>query len=217
MNGLKKDELGFIRARGFGRISAAQLEKELGVQGNDSVYMAGNRNGAKRSSEVTDADVEYRPGDTFSVGPRITKADGGKNGGKNAGDRMKRVLKNEVNILKSAGLGCVPEPKLEKWGWSIRLKGLTLPGGVRTDAMICLPPNYPMTSPMGFYIKEGAATGGADTVHLFPKSAFHGAKNLSEEGWAWFCGVPQTWIPGRYNLLSYINAVMTLLTEKMAV
>jgi hypothetical protein len=78
MNGLKKDELGFIRARGFGRVSAAQLEKELDVKNGESVYMAGNRDGAKRSSEVTGADVEYRPGDTLSVGPRITKADEAK-------------------------------------------------------------------------------------------------------------------------------------------
>jgi hypothetical protein len=213
MNGLKKDELGFIRAHGFGRVSAAQLEKELDIRGGEGIYVTGNRAGAKRSSEVTGA-VEYRPGDTFSVGPRITKADGGKNDRKN--DRMNRVLKDEVKILKSAGLGFVPEPALEGWGWSVRMKGLVLPGGSRTDAMICLPENYPISSPMGFYIKKGESPGGADTSHLFSSAVYHGAKNLSKEGWAWFCGVPQTWIPGRHNLLSYVNAVMTLLTEKMA-
>jgi hypothetical protein len=54
-----------------------------------------------------------------------------------------------------------------------------------------------------------------DVAHLFPDRVYHGATDLSKEGWSWFCGVPQRWIPGRHNLLSYVNAVMALLAEKM--
>ena len=208
MEGLRRDELGFIRAHRYGRADAAQLEREFNMKKGERLYRTGNKNGVKRSEEVRTVTIEFRPGDTFSIGPRITKA------AKERG-ALERALKTETDILKAAGLGSIPEPRLEKWGWSVRMKGFVLPGGTRTDAMICLPDNYPMTSPIGFYLKNGASIGGLDTEHLFEKKAYHGAKDLSGEGWAWFCGVTDSWEPGRHNLLSYVNAVMAFLTEKM--
>ena len=57
--------------------------------------------------------------------------------------------------------------------------------------------------------------GGLDTSHLYARS-YHGAPDLTEEGWNWFCGLAENWIPYRHNLLGYVAAVLALLNERTA-
>jgi hypothetical protein len=127
-----------------------------------------------------------------------------------AGEAPPLKLKREAQELQEAGFGAVPEPEMAKWGWSVRLKGVVLPDGTRSDAMILLPKNYPLASPVSFYLKKRALTGKLDTSHLFADKAYHGALNLSAEGWQWFCGIAEGWRPNRHTLLSYIAIVFAL-------
>lgn len=131
------------------------------------------------------------------------------------GDPIPEEIMREVRLLRSAGFGAVPDPRQTRWGWSLRMQGLILPGGSRTDAMILLPAAYPLASPIGFYLRKGANVGGLDTSHLYQR-AYHGAPDLGEEGWQWFCGVADGWIPGRHDLLGFIAAVFAMLSERSA-
>ena len=121
-------------------------------------------------------------------------------------------LKREVAILKDAGFGAVRPPEQTVWGWSLRLKGLILPNGTRTDALVLLPKNYPLSSPIGFYLNNNATVGNLDQSHLFDGQAYHGAQTIP--GWRWFCGIADGWKPGRHTLLSYVNVVMSLFNEE---
>jgi hypothetical protein len=115
--------------------------------------------------------------------------------------------------LRAGGFGAVPPPEQTQWGWAIRMKGLTLAGGVRTDAMILLPANYPAVSPIGFYLRQGAVKGTLDQSHLFD-AAYHGAPNLTKDGWQWFCGIVDNWMPGRHSLLTYVACVFAMFTNE---
>lgn len=110
---------------------------------------------------------------------------------------------------------CPGRQQKTKWGWGVRMQGLILPGGSRTDALVLLPASYPLASPIGFYLKKGANVGGLDTNHLYQRS-YHGAPDLGAEGWQWFCGVAEGWIPGRHELLGFISAVFAMLSERSA-
>ncbi|OAI26761.1 hypothetical protein A1355_18480 [Methylomonas koyamae] len=121
------------------------------------------------------------------------------------------ALKREFEDLKSAGFGGIRPPEQTDWGWCLRLKELILPDGTRTDALVLLPKNYPLSSPIGFYLKENAILGTLDRSHLFEGRAYHGAQVIP--GWRWFCGIAEGWRPGRHSLLSYVNVVMTLFNE----
>ena len=124
-------------------------------------------------------------------------------------------LMREVRMLRSAGFGAVPDPQKTKWGWGLRMQGLILPGGSRTDALVLLPVSYPLASPIGFYLRKGANVGGLDTSHLYQRS-YHGAPDLGAEGWQWFCGVAEGWIPGRHDLIGFISAMFAMLSERSA-
>ena len=130
-------------------------------------------------------------------------------------DSIPEEIMREVRILRSAGFGAVPDPQKTKWGWGVRMQGLILPGGSRTDALVLLPASYPLASPIGFYLKKGANVGGLDTNHLYQRS-YHGAPDLGAEGWQWFCGVAEGWIPGRHELLGFISTVFAMLSERSA-
>lgn len=130
-------------------------------------------------------------------------------------DVIPEEIMREVRLLRSAGFGAVPDPQKTKWGWSLRMQGLILPGGSRTEAMVLFPAAYPLASPIGFYLRKGANVGGLDTSHLYQRS-YHGAPDLGEEGWQWFCGVAEGWVPGRHDLLGFISAVFAMLSERSA-
>ena len=232
MSALSKDELGFVRARGYGRTSKAELDALLNVGSDESVYVSSVENGVRKSKVLGNArDINTKSGDTFTVGPRVTKAaflDGlfGQQPRPREGavkpptpsamqpsGKTQQRLQEEIAALKRAGFGWIEPPKPTQWGWTVELKGIILPNGTRTNALVLLPDTYPLVSPIGFYIKTGAATANLDTSHLFDNKAFHGAVNLSEHGWQWFCGIAEGWKPNRHTLVSYINIVFMLFND----
>ncbi|MFM8341738.1 MAG: hypothetical protein ACKN9F_05920 [Methylomonas sp.] len=227
MSGLSKDELGFVRAHGYGRTSRAELGKLLKVETDEDLYVSSINKGVRTSKLVNQKDnIQIKSGDTFSVGPRVTKASlfssllnpehkATKPRSQNhVGSKTEQRLRQEIAGLKRAGYGWVEPAQKTEWGWMVRLKGVILPNGVRTDAMVLLPDNYPLVSPIGFYVKQGAETANLDTSHLFENRAYHGALDLSEHGWRWFCGIAQGWKPGKHTLVSYINIVFMLFNDQ---
>lgn len=217
MNELTRDELGFVRARRYGQVDRQALDALLQPQAGDQVYLTGVRAGARTAEPVRDALVTVRPGDTFTLGPRITKAAPPATAPTTARlTPLPEALQREVDALKRAGFGGVERPLSSRIGWGIRLRGLTLPGGMRTDALVLLPNNYPLAGPIGFYVQEGAATGGLDTTHLFADLVAHGAPDLRSRGWRWFCGIAEGWQPGRHTLVSYLTLVLALFNDRGA-
>ena len=215
MSELTRDELGFVRARRYGRVERNVLEAVLQPQANEQVYVTGVRAGVRTAERVTGDPYPMRPGDAFTLGPRITKAAPPRPA--IAPDTpLPDALHREVEALKRAGFGGVERPLASRIGWGLRLRGLTLPGGVRTDALVLLPNNYPLAGPIGFYVREGAATGGLDTAHLFDDLVAHGAPDLHSRGWRWFCGIAEGWQPGRHTLVSYLTLVLALFNDRGA-
>ena len=153
MSNLTKDELGFIRVSHYGRMSRKELEDWMELQPGEAVYHSGVKRGVRVSEPVKGQDVKLKPGDTLSVGPVITKA---------ASSGEPEWLGRERQALSRAGYGGVGKSVRTQWGWALLLKGLTLPGGVRTEALVLLPKDYPRMSPVGFYIRDRAAQGGLD-------------------------------------------------------
>jgi hypothetical protein len=204
MDTLMKDELGFLRPRKRERISTAELRRLLGAASDEEIYLAGVKNGSRTAEPLNGkADVEIKPGDTISVGPRITKGAG------TATDQLRK----EAQALQRAGYGSIGSPVKKEWGWELRLNGLTLPGGVRTDALVLVPLTYPAAGPIGFYVRQGAAKANLDQHHLY-NTGHHGAPDLSSQGWQWFCGVVKNWKPGRHTLISYLSIVLSMFNEK---
>jgi hypothetical protein len=203
MSALSTDEFGFVQAHKYGRVPPEEIEKLLGgLQSNEQIYRSTIENGARVARPLDDtADVNAKPGDTFSAGPRIIKA-----------STLPDLLSREASALQRAGFSVVGKPEMYSYGWRIHMRGLPLPRGIRTEALILLPKTYPETSPIGFYLKDGAKTGGLDTSHLYRQS-YHGALDLSKEGWLWFCGVPDNWVPGRHHLITYVSIVLSFLNE----
>jgi hypothetical protein len=206
MSSLSKDEFGFVvRAKKYGQESSRDIEDLLNKKADEMIYHSTVEGGARTAKPLNEKNshIKVKPGDTFTVGPRINKAT----------SPLPESLQKEVTLLKKSGFGAIDAPVKNEWGWSIRMKGLALPGGIRTDAMILLPNNYPLASPIGFYIRKDAVVGKLDTHHLFSDRAYHGANNLSEEGWQWFCGIVDNWQPGRHTLVSYLSIVFHFFNE----
>ncbi|MFB1488753.1 MULTISPECIES: hypothetical protein [unclassified Thiocapsa] len=201
---LKRDELGFVRATGYGRIRHDELADLLGLGPNESLYRSGIDQGVRTGQVVKDAEVSVKPGDTFSAGPRVVKG----------GAPLPEALRRELEGLRRSGFGGIGQPEPSPEGWRLRLRGLTLPGGVRTDALVLLPKTYPLTAPIGFYLATGAASAQLDRSHLFHNRAYHGAPDLSGEGWHWYCGVADTWRPGHHTLVSYLTVTLAFFADR---
>ena len=232
--GLKRNEHGMlVRARDYGRTPYEDIARELGLRSDETLYAVSQENGVRVSRPVgsTTKEVSHKPGTSFVAGPTITKAAGffgtlarklnaaesagGASSTRRGKTEIPLVLRREMEELRAAGLGSIPDPELSSKGWNINMKGLVLPGGCRTDARILLPASYPEACPIGFYIHKDANVGGLDTSHLYSRS-YHGAPDLSDEGLDWFCGVAENWIPGRHTLLGYVSAVLSLFSERSA-
>ena len=230
--GLQKNEYGLlVRARGYGKTSYNALAQQLSLKEGETLYAVSQENGVRVSRPVSVGaeGIPHKPGTSFVAGPTITKAasglldisalraDSGRSevAGRGGEPEIPSELMRAVRTLRSAGFGSVPDPQKTEWGWVIRMKGLILPGGSRTDALILLPGAYPLVCPIGFYLRKGANVGGLDTAHLFSGS-YHGAPDLSKEGWLWFCGVAENWQSGRHDLLGFIAAVYAMLSERLA-
>lgn len=205
MTRLVRDDLGFVRTAGFGRISRQEIEESLGgLSPGEALYRSGVERGVRTGSVVTEGEVDARPGDTFSPGPLVLKA-----------SPPSPALQAEWRALSSAGFGGVEAPRATAEGWRIRLRGLALPGGVRTDALVLLPASYPLAAPIGFYLRPGAATGGLDPAHLYGRT-WHGAPAVQVDGeaWLWFCSLAQGWIPGRHTLVTYLAMVLAAFRDR---
>ncbi|NEX22929.1 hypothetical protein G3480_21935 [Thiorhodococcus mannitoliphagus] len=215
--GLRRDDLGFVRSNSYGQIRRDELERVLNIGSGESVYRSGVDNGVRTGQVVTDAEVALKPGDTFSAGPRVVKG-AGRNfigGGrvvKGAGAELPAALRREIDGLRRAGFGGVDAPTPSPEGWRLRLRGLTLPGGVRTDALILLPKTYPLAAPIGFYLRKGAETAQLDRSHLYDRS-YHGAPDLASEGWQWYCGVADNWRAGCHTLISYMSVTLAFFAD----
>lgn len=202
--GLVRDELGFLRARSYGRTTGREIRELLGADSTEEAYHSTTQDGGRTSEPVDDSsEVSYQPGDTMTFGPRITKA--------TEAAEIPDQIRKEAGALKRAGYAIAGKPERTESGWKLRLRGLILPGGTRTDALILLPFNYPYTSPIGFYVRAGANLGGLDLRHLHDRT-YYGAPKL--DGWQWFCGVVDEWRPGRHTLVTYINIVLRLFNER---
>jgi hypothetical protein len=202
---LRKDEYGFLRSTGFGHARGPDLRAQLNAAPDDQLYQSSSRGGVRTSKPVYQDNVSYQPGDTFAVGPKVTKAG------------LPAELHEEWRALQRGGYANIKAPEETDWGFAIKLKNFLLPGGIRTNALVLLPRDYPITPPLGFYIHEDgldeAKSVGIDLTHLFPDKTFYGAPNFSEWGWAWFCLKFQPWRPGHHTLIGIIMMVAAVIAE----
>jgi hypothetical protein len=202
---LRRDEYGFLRSNSYGQASGTDLRTALGAVPGDQVYRSSAAGGFRRSAPVDGDDVSFHPGDTFAVGPKVTKAS------------PPAQLQQEWRALQRGGYGQIAPPEETDWGFAIKLFAFALPGGVRTNALILLPKDYPVTPPIGFYIHEkglaAVTTLGIDVRHLFPNQTFYGAPNFANHGWAWFCLKFQPWRPGHHSLLGIVMMVAAVIAE----
>jgi hypothetical protein len=202
---LRRDEYGFLRTSSYGHARQPDLRAELGAMPDDEVYRSSVRGGVRTSSPVHEHDVDFQPGDTFALGPKVTKA------------ALPVQLHQEWRALQRGGYGQISPPEETNWGFAIKLDGFALPGGVRTNAMVLLPKDYPITPPIGFYIHENglaaAKSQGIDLRHLFPNKTYYGAPNFANWGWAWFCLKFQPWRPGHHTLIGIVMMVAAVIAE----
>jgi hypothetical protein len=157
---LRRDEYGFLRSNSYGKTSQANLRADLGAMSGDQVYRSSVRDGVRTSAPLEDENVSFQPGDTFAVGPKVTKA------------APPATLLQEWQALLRGGYGQIDLPEETNWGFAIKLNAFALPGGVRTNALVLLPKEYPLIPPIGFYIHERGLAAvkslGIDVRHLFP-------------------------------------------------
>lgn len=203
--GLRRDEYGFLRSSSYGQTSRPDLRAQLGAMPDDQVYRSSVRSGVRTSAPVEDEDVSFQPGDSFAVGPKVTKAS------------LPALLQQEWRALQRGGYGQIEAPEETSWGFAIKLYAFALPGGVRANALILLPKDYPITPPIGFYIHENGLAAvkalGIDLRHLFPDKTFYGAPNFANHGWAWFCLKFQPWRPGHHTLIGIVMMVAAVIAE----
>lgn len=204
---LKRDEFGFLRSSGYENVSASDLRVLLDAREDDEIYRSTRREGVRIAEPVDEEIIKTKPTDRFGLGPKVTKA----------AAAIPRQIQREYQALKRAGYGQVKPPRAERFGYVIPLSGFVLPGGRRTEAMILLPSEYPTCPPIGFYVSrrgvDAAKDAGLDVEHLFPTTTYHGAPNLSSEGWLWFCTVFEHWKPHHHNLVGVMLMVAAMLAE----
>src|SRR5438552_7951760 len=96
---LRKDEYGFLRSGSFGSTTQPDLREQLGAVPGDEVYHSSAHGGVRTSSPVNEGQVNYRPGDTFAVGPKVTKA------------ALPHELHEEWQALQRGGYGQIGAPQ----------------------------------------------------------------------------------------------------------
>src|SRR5262245_58864693 len=100
---LRRDEYGFLRTSNYGQTSQPDLRAQLGAEAGDQVYRSSVRGGVRTSSPVHEGQVNYQPGDTFAVGPKVTKA------------ALPPVLHEEWRALQRGGYGQIGPPEETYW------------------------------------------------------------------------------------------------------
>lgn len=210
---------GQIKARNYGRTSAAELRQMLGASQGEDIIRTGVTSGVRSSTRVGEGAVDVRPGDTFVGGPKCQLAAGIwslLSGGSEPPPSPPGVPALEHHLAGLRDLGFAHEtPRRTAQGIRLRLKGFTLPDGSRTDLLLVLPPQFPLLPPIGFYLRGDAVTGGLDLSHLFPKTAYHQAPNLSNEpeAWRWYCLIVERWDPARHTLAGFVAQISAELAK----
>lgn len=93
----------------------------------------------------------------------------------------------------------------------------------RCDLLIVFPELYPETPPIGFYLNQKfALRDGRVDAHLTSRG-YHGAPDLVEQGWHWYCVTMDVKAPGAWspkadyrkpdNLWTYLTMVREVLTN----
>ncbi len=93
----------------------------------------------------------------------------------------------------------------------------------RCDLLIVFPETYPETPPIGFYLnRKFELRDGQLDGHLTGR-AYHGAPDLTDQGWHWYCVTMDMQTPGAWqpradhrqpdNLWTYLNMVREALTN----
>ena len=87
--------------------------------------------------------------------------------------------------------------------------------------MIIFPNDYPEVPPTGFYLKANLWSKRQKDAHFFD-GAYHGAPDLTAQGWWWYCVLARTDIVGGWrpsadplkpdNLWTFLNMVREALT-----
>jgi hypothetical protein len=57
----------------------------------------------------------------------------------------------------------------------------------RCDLLIVLPETYPETPPVGFYLNKKFQLADGRYDHHATGKAYHGAPDLTDQGWQWYC------------------------------
>lgn len=93
----------------------------------------------------------------------------------------------------------------------------------RCDLLVVFPETYPETPPIGFYLnRRFPLHNGQYDPHATGK-AFHGAPDLTDQGWHWYCVQMDMTKPGAWkpqadhrqsdNLWTFLNMVREVLTN----
>jgi hypothetical protein len=93
----------------------------------------------------------------------------------------------------------------------------------RCDLLIVFPETYPETPPIGFYLNQRFPLRSGQFDPHATGRAFHGAPDLTEQGWHWYCvqmamQTQGAWRPSADhrkpdNLWTYLNMVREVLTN----
>ena len=144
------------------------------------------------------------------------------------GTRRNQRIDAEVAMIaprfsRSPYLGIYYDQEHRDW---LIIPGYPLPARFsdrRCDLLIVFPETYPETAPVGFYLnKRFPLRNGEIDPHETGK-AYHGAPDLQEQGWHWYCVYIDTQVRGAWqahgdvsqpdNLWTYLNMVRESLTN----
>jgi hypothetical protein len=93
----------------------------------------------------------------------------------------------------------------------------------RCDMLIVFPETYPETPPIGFYLNRRFELRNGQVDGHLTSRAYHGAADLTDQGWHWYCVTMDMNSPGAWNpkadwqqpdnLWTYLTMVREALTN----
>lgn len=104
---LKRDELGFIRSSGYGRIQRDELEQLLGIGPHEGVYRSGIEQGVRTGQVIEDREVALHRAIPSLSDLGLLRA---------LHQRPYRQLKREVDALCRVGFGGIGVPAFSHEG-----------------------------------------------------------------------------------------------------
>lgn len=156
--------------------------------------------------------LEVQDGDEFvDAPPRVKGADA----------RLSRVSTEAFLLAAHYGGGVRFD---EKGGGWIELPSFPLPPRWNKESarlLILLPPSYPVVPPIGFYLNEPVKLKTGDRDPYFVKYGAHGAADLRDVHWYWYCATikPGAWRPRNDprqpdNLISFAAMAYEALSQQ---